>query len=217
VTAEAEYEDKQLVQQAAEALAATDASEVDNRWRQFVGSVRQHFKNDERMVAAELQRLAKLVEAQGTADDAMNFKQRTCQTMLMLSMEERHKSRGAPPAKVAPTPLPFANLEVLTIGTAQFQEELQFYKSLSGEVIWEKQLEKKKFALLRLASGPRTLLMEHPSQFVEPAYSCSNTRSAIAILNEKRAVLVERLEWPNGSAQRFQTPSGSGFILCEQM
>ena len=205
------------MQQAVEALAAADAGTAESLWRQFVQSVRQQFKSDERAVASELQRLAKLVEVQGTADDAMNFKQRTCQTMLMLSMEERHKSRGSPPAKIAESTLPFANLEVLAVGTPYFEDELHFYQSLKCEIIWQKETQKRKFALFRLAAGTRTLLMEHANIFVEPAYASADTTTTMAALKEKNLVPRESLEWPNGSAHRFKTPSGSGFILCKQM
>lgn len=219
MTAPPEYDDRQLVAQATEALAATDLSDADSRWRQFVQSVRQHFKSDERSVATELQRLAKLVEAQSTTDDAMNFKQRTCQTMLMLSMEERHKNRTPAPARAAGSArqLPFANLEVLVIGTTRFQEDLDFYQSLNCEVVWQKQVGEKKFALLNLAAGTPTLLMEHENAFAAPAYSSADTGLTMAALKEKNVVPCQSMEWPNGSAQRFETPSGSGFILCGRL
>lgn len=212
------YDDANLLEQAALALTASDQASEDTAWRQLVDTVRVQFQKDERAVAAELQRLAKLLEAARTTDDAMTFKQRTCSTLMLLGMEERHKNRPPAPSAQPSTPTaalqPLVNLEAIAVGTENFDSELQFYQTaLKAEIIWKKEAAKKQFALLKVATGARTILFQHEHNLCAPAY-ISRDKSFLETLTREHQIECHEIAWPQGRAHHCKAPAGGSFIIC---
>jgi hypothetical protein len=208
------YDDANLLEQAAQALTASDQTSED-AWRQLVEAVRVQFKKDERAVAAELQRLAKLLETARTTDDAITFKQRTCSTLMALGMEERHKNRPPPASAPPPAALqPLVNMEAMAVGTQDFHAALHFYRTaLQAEVVWQKEAAKKQFALLKVAAGPRTILFQHEHNLCAPAY-ISRDKSFLESLTREHQIECQEIAWPQGRAHHCKTPAGGSFIIC---
>src|ERR1700738_1827544 len=101
------YNSDEVLAKAREALNAKDADQVEQLYTHIVTYVQKAFNSNQRDVAAELQRLAKSIESTATVEDALAFKQRTCEIMLKISMAERHKGKQAPATTPPPPALPF--------------------------------------------------------------------------------------------------------------
>lgn len=89
-------------EEAEHCLAEMDGVKADELFLNLVVRLEDEFNKNQKDVAAELQRIAKAIESEGKADEALRFKQRTCEVMLRRSMAERRRNQappGAPPAK----------------------------------------------------------------------------------------------------------------------
>ena len=78
----AKYDESTITTMAAEALAMNDPAKSEEVYNQIVLKVQKAFNNNQRDVAAELQRLSKCIEASRNTEDSLTFKQRTCESML---------------------------------------------------------------------------------------------------------------------------------------
>jgi hypothetical protein len=87
---------------AASALAELDGEKAEQLFLELVLAIEEAVNKNQKGVAAELQRVAKEIEAGGKVDDALRFKQRTCEVMLRRSMAERRRNQ-APPAPLKDT------------------------------------------------------------------------------------------------------------------
>lgn len=92
MTSQSSAEDM-LLGRANAALAAIDQSAADKLYEELVTAIEEVRGKNQKEVAAELQRLARAIEAEGRLDDSMRLKQRTCEVMLRMSMAERHRGR----------------------------------------------------------------------------------------------------------------------------
>jgi hypothetical protein len=115
-----------LLQIALSALTNHSADEAEEKLASIITSIEQHYGENQKEVANELQRLAKEIENSGQIEKAIEFKQRTTELMLRISMERRRGLRESrtpiadvnpnsvqaysPPAMthLAPTPAPAA-------------------------------------------------------------------------------------------------------------
>ncbi len=83
-------------QQAELALAELDSQKADELFLSLVVDLESEFGKNQKDVAAELQRIAKSIEADGKLDESIRFKQRTCEVMLRRSMAERRRNQAPP-------------------------------------------------------------------------------------------------------------------------
>lgn len=85
--------------QAELALAELDQEKAEHLFLELVLSIEEAVNKNQKGVAAELQRIAREIEASGKVDEALRFKQRTCEVMLRRSMAERRRNQAPPPAR----------------------------------------------------------------------------------------------------------------------
>jgi hypothetical protein len=93
-----------LLQIALSALTNHSADEAEEKLASIITSIEQHYGENQKEVANELQRLAKEIENSGQIEKAIEFKQRTTELMLRISMERRRGLRESrtPTAEVNP-------------------------------------------------------------------------------------------------------------------
>jgi len=93
-----------LLQIALSALTNHSADEAEEKLASIITSNEQHYGENQKEVANELQRLAKEIENSGQIEKAIEFKQRTTELMLRISMERRRGLRESrtPMAEVNP-------------------------------------------------------------------------------------------------------------------
>lgn len=215
------YNSDEVLAKAAEALNAKDASQVEQIYTDIVTYVQKAFNNNQRDVAAELQRLAKSIEATTRVEDALAFKQRTCEIMLKISMAERHKGRlleNTPATTPPPPALPFKNLEYLYVGTSDFERDVAYYReNLKAQLIWSFEKFGAKVAAFRVAFGPLLLLADHKkAPSVEPIFSVDNLEKTAQALKAQGLKEIDGpVETPNGPAYTFRDPSGNGFAILQ--
>lgn len=210
------YTENDIIMLAAEALGVSDPIKSEELYNQIVLQVQKAFNNNQRDVASELQRLSKSIEASRNTDDALTFKQRTCESMLKISMAERHK--GKTPPVLAPTkpPLPFKNLEYLYVGCKEFDTDVRFYRdTIKAELLWAFSKSNRKVAAFKMAYGPILLLTDHKkAPSIEPIFSVDNLEAAIKSLKEKG---ITKLEGPidtvSGKAYSFIDLGGNQFSV----
>jgi hypothetical protein len=82
--------------EAQSALSELDAEKADQLFSELVESIEAAYNKNQKDVAAELQRIAKEIEADGQIDESLRFKQRTCEIMLRRSMAERRRNQSPP-------------------------------------------------------------------------------------------------------------------------
>jgi uncharacterized membrane-anchored protein len=87
-----------LLQLALSALTNHSADEAEEKLASIITSLEQHYGENQKEVANELQRLAKEIENSGQIEQAIEFKQRTTELMLRISMERRRGLRESRPA-----------------------------------------------------------------------------------------------------------------------
>jgi len=75
------------------ALTNHSADEAEEKLASIITSIEQHYGENQKEVANELQRLAKEIENSGQIEKAIEFKQRTTELMLRISMERRRGLR----------------------------------------------------------------------------------------------------------------------------
>jgi hypothetical protein len=87
---------------AEKALAELDSEKAEHLFLELVLAIEEAVNKNQKGVAAELQRIAREIESSGKVDDALRFKQRTCEVMLRRSMAERRRNQ-APPTQARDT------------------------------------------------------------------------------------------------------------------
>jgi hypothetical protein len=213
------YDESEITALAVEALTTADAARSEEIYNSIVLKLQKAFNNNQKDVASELQRLSKSIESSRTTEDSFSFKQRTCESMLKISMAERHKGKPAPISSApAKAPLPFKSLDYLYVGCKNFESDAKYYRdTLNGELIWAFEKFGAKVAAFKLAYGPIILLADHKkAPSIEPIFSVENLESAIKSLKEKGVSEIEGpLQTPNGPAYSFQDPSGNKFSLLQ--
>ncbi|MBS1957034.1 MAG: VOC family protein [Cyanobacteria bacterium SZAS-4] len=214
----AKYDEKDIITLAAEALGISDPVKSEDLYNQIVLKVQKAFNNNQRDVASELQRLSKSIEASRNTEDSLAFKQRTCESMLKISMAERHK--GKTPPVLAPTkpPLPFKNLEYLYVGCNDFDVDVRFYKdTIKAELLWAFDKSGSKVAAFKMAYGPVLLLANHKkAPSIEPIFSVDNLETAVKSLKEKGISKLDGpIDTPNGKAYSFKDLSGNQFSILQ--
>ena len=88
--------DRNFPQKAREALDQLDAEKAESMFLDLVVEIEDAYNKNQKDVAAELQQIAKAIEAGGKLDDSLRFKQRTCEIMLRRSMAERRRNQPPP-------------------------------------------------------------------------------------------------------------------------
>ena len=81
---------------AEQALAELDSEKAEQLFLELVLSIEKSVNKNQKDVAVELQRIAREIESFGKMDDALRFKQRTCEVMLRRSMAERRRNQSPP-------------------------------------------------------------------------------------------------------------------------
>ncbi len=90
-------------EEAEHCLAEMDGVKADELFLNLVVRLESEFNKNQKDVAAELQRIAKAIESDGKSDEALRFKQRTCEVMLRRSMAERRRNQAPPGAPARDT------------------------------------------------------------------------------------------------------------------
>lgn len=214
----AKYEDSEIITLAAEALAISDPTKSEDLYNQIVLKVQKAFNNNQRDVASELQRLSKSVEASRNTEDSLTFKQRTCESMLKISMAERHKGKAPPVLAPTKPPLPFKNLEYLYVGCNDFDADVRFYKdTIKAELLWAFNKFGSKVAAFKMAYGPILLLADHKkAPSIEPIFTVDNLETVVKSLKEKGITKLDGpIDTPNGKAYSFKDLGGNQFSLLQ--
>lgn len=106
-----------LLEKAKNAIANGDEGASEKLYEEIIKAIETQVGKNQKDIASELQKIARALESEGQIDHAFLFKQRTCATMLRLSMEERRGSRtittrttltGLPPMQASPPRQPGA-------------------------------------------------------------------------------------------------------------
>ncbi len=84
-----------LLQIALSALSNASQEEAEQKLTSIITMLEKQYGENQKEVAAELQRLAREIETSGKIDQAIEFKQRTTEIMLRVSMERRRGMREA--------------------------------------------------------------------------------------------------------------------------
>ncbi len=214
----AKYDENDIITLAAEALGISDPVKSEDLYNQIVLKVQKAFNKNQRDVASELQRLSKSIEASRNTEDSLTFKQRTCESMLKISMAERHKGKTPPVLTPTKPPLPFKNLEYLYVGCNEFDSDVRFYKdTIKAELLWAFNKFGSKVAAFKMAYGPVLLLADHKkAPSIEPIFSVDNLETAVKSLKEKGiAKLDGPIDTPNGRAYSYKDPSGNQFSILQ--
>jgi len=102
-----------LLEIALSALTTASQEEAEQKLVSIIASLEKQYGENQKEVAAELQRLAREIENSGKLEQAIEFKQRTTEIMLRVSMERRRATREAAGAPISnnnnnaqSTPLP---------------------------------------------------------------------------------------------------------------
>lgn len=212
------YTDAEIISATEDALKLSDPDQVESAYNDIVKKVITAFNNDQREVAAELQRLSKCVESARNTEDALTFKQRTCESMLKISMAERHKGRVAPPkvAVAAPKSLPFKTIDYILVGCKSFEDDVRFYKKvMGGELLWAFQKSTAKFAGIKLAYGPLMVLTDlKGTTGTEPLLTVDNLQASIDTL---KASGLSKIDGPHslpfGTTYTLADSSGNRLVL----
>lgn len=80
-----------LRRQADAAINEKNAELSENLYDHLLAQLKLIIGDNEKELAAELQRMAGELEAEGRKEDAFDFKQRTCAVLLKMSMSTRHR------------------------------------------------------------------------------------------------------------------------------
>jgi hypothetical protein len=88
-----ESDGESLLQRALAALVEPSSDDVERQLTGIITSIEERYGENQKEVAAELQRLAREIENNGQGSEAIEFKQRTTEIMLRLSMERRRGLR----------------------------------------------------------------------------------------------------------------------------
>lgn len=212
------YDDSDILTLASEALAISDPVKSEDLYNQIVLKVQKAFNNNQRDVAAELQRLSKSIEASRNTEDSLTFKQRTCESMLKISMAERHKGKTPPVLAPSKPPLPFKTLEYLYVGCNEFDADVRFYKdTIKAELLWAFNKFGSKVAAFKMAYGPILLLADHKkAPSIEPIFSVDNLETAVKSLKERGITKLDGpIDTPNGRAYSFKDPGGNQFSILQ--
>lgn len=81
---------------ALEALDSPHTEVAEANYKKIVQALEARYGDNQKEVAEELQKLSKQIDSMGKSEQAMEFKQRTTEMMLILSMERR-RARGPLP------------------------------------------------------------------------------------------------------------------------
>lgn len=108
----------ELLKLALSAMENPSANQAEEDIVKIITALEEQFGDSQKVIAEELQKLAKQIERHGQADVAMEFKQRTTSAMLRMNMERRRGLR--PPAvfaasvqtHVAVSPLPGPSTDI---------------------------------------------------------------------------------------------------------
>ncbi len=212
------YEDSEIISMSMEALETDDPAKSEDLYNQIVLKVQKTFNNNQRDVASELQRLSKCIEAARNTDQSLTFKQRTCESMLKISMAERHKGKPAPVLAAAKPPLPFQNLDYLYVGCSDFERDVRFYRDiLKAELLWAFNKFGSKVAAFKMAYGPIVMLADHiKAPSVEPIFSVSNLDASIKTLKSRGVENIQGpIETPTGRACSFKDSAGNRYSIVQ--
>lgn len=215
----AENTSSSRLQMALTAVRQPSANETETKLTQLIAALEEHYGDNQKEVAGELQRLAKEIEAAGQTEQAIEFKQRTTEIMLRLSMERRRGLKQgprlpsntgsfaamvAPQAVMQPTSL-FDSVRYIAQASIRFEAELRFYSEIMrGSVTWFSDDPHKRSVCVKLAREPEILLLESQLPATAVNIFAVTTFGAVS----------ERLE-ANGFHRRgeLKTPLGQALLF----
>lgn len=209
-----------LRQTADAALREKDGDSAARLYDKLVDEVRSVVGDGQKEIAAELSRLAKEIELEGRAEEAFEFKQRTCALLLKLSMSAR--GRQAPPALPASKAVPLMpdhkmRFEHLAVGCFDFEQELARYQqTFNAQQSWSSGALGQRAVSLNLGSGPLVLLYEQLEPGWHPVFSVEDLFEATARLEPLGWKRKEQLSAPAGVIYLLTGPIGDAVALMQR-
>jgi len=189
------------------ALIEKDGEAAARLYDQLIDQVKQLVGDNQKDIAAELQRLAKEIEADGRPDDAFEFKQRTCAVLLKLSMAARGRPSSEAAVRASAQTKPTMKIEAIALGSEHFDQDLKHYlELLSARPIQTSGKEGFRTASLAAGAGPLIMLCEGAKPGWTPIFSVEDSAGTVAHL--------ERLGWRR-MEERLLTSSGEAMLYSD--
>ena len=209
---------------------------MESLYNQLVDELEQIVGKNQKDVAAELQRIAKVVEDEGDVEAAFGFKQRTCEILLKRSMSQRRAAReGTPPlpamqhgstggSQERPPVLRsehsrlLGSLEFICIPTDDAERDSAFYRrSFSGQVLFDQTVGTRLLAL-KVASGPALLFLQDDRlSGCQPLYLVTDVDKVLEQLaNEKMDSQIGPIKTANSNIYGFVDPNGHRFAIFDK-
>lgn len=212
----------QFLEKAKLALGETDSEKAEAIYFALIQEIESLYGKSQKDVANELQRIAKSIETAGERDAAMEFKQRTCEVMLKISMAERQRNRPPmPPKETTSVPVrretTFWNRsEILLLATADFETQLSFFtESAQMPVLKTSEERGKRLALLDFGLAYKILLLESrqlsgylPLLFAEKFDEAVKHLRLLGFTS-----IPASLDLPGGAGSVFRDRGGNSYAL----
>lgn len=201
-----------LLQIALSALANHSADEAEEKLASIITSLEQHYGENQKEVANELQRLAKEIENSGQLEQAIEFKQRTTELMLRISMERR---RGLRETR-APLADPLQSVQAVQAAAHTAPSHVATPQANNGN---SSRTTRANLGALSPASADSILGKSSGSLFESIHYvvqSCGNFETELHFYSD---VLKGRMTWKSDDLHRraaaIRLASGPELILVE--
>lgn len=207
------------LQMALTAVRQATADETESKLTQLISALEETYGDNQKEVAGELQRLAKEIEAAGQTEQAIEFKQRTTEIMLRLSMERRRGLKqgqrlpsntgtfaalAGPQAVIQPSGI-FESVRYIAQASVRFEADLRFFSEIMrSTVTWYSDDPHKRAVCIKFSKEPEILLLE--SQLPTAAVNIFAVTTY--------GTVTERLE-ANGFHRRgdLKTPQGQALLF----
>ena len=115
---------------------------------------------------------------------------------------------------------PLGRLRFLYLGSAKFDEDLEFYEKVIGAtLLWSKEAFGARVAAFQTLDGPDVLVADHrqaPSCL--PVCEVEDLAATVRALKKRGwKAKGSRFEIPNGPCYMFEDPSGNEFAIFEDV
>jgi hypothetical protein len=199
-----------LLAKADAALAAAGGGGADQLYAALLTQVEQAVGTNQKDVANELSKIARAIEESGRANEAIEFKQRTCEVMLKRSMSSRRLQAEAQKtissAQAEPAPQS-AHLEYLAMPVKELSRAVEFYqRHLQAEKVAE--LRDGQAVVVRLPSGLKLMLLTGRTvKSTQPVYAVGS------VMEFKGGTAIDL---GCGKSVQLSDEEGNEFIVMER-
>lgn len=200
------------------ALAEVDAEKAEKLFCELIENIKRRVGEGQKEIAAELQQLAKAIEADGRTQESFDFKQKTCALMLTMSMRSRGRAvSSTPPAPAAPEGI-FRKLEGMQLGTRAFDSDVRNYETIcQGTVIWRNDKAGERVTALRTATGFLLVISENADPGWTPIFVVDDLDSATGRLKQNGWTATNGPASIPASSEQLQDTSNNRIIVCKAL